>query len=47
MRDRVYVSSLREREIVASGRTPADRLLDLYHGAWGGDISRVYQDARF
>jgi len=35
------------REIVASGKTPAERLLDLYHGAWGGDISHAYRDARF
>jgi glutamate--cysteine ligase len=35
------------REIVARGKTPAEDLLDLYHGAWGGDISRVYQDVRF
>ena len=35
------------REIVAAGKTPAEQLLDLYHGAWGGDVSRVYQDARF
>ena len=31
------------REIVASGKVPAQRLLDLYHGEWGGDISRVYE----
>ena len=30
-------------EIVASGKVPAQRLLDSYHGEWGGDISRVYQ----
>jgi glutamate--cysteine ligase len=35
------------REIVQSGKTPAERLLDLYNGSWAGDISRVYQDARF
>ena len=35
------------REVVASGKTPAERLLDLYHGPWGGDIDRAYQDARF
>ncbi|MEJ2409094.1 MAG: glutamate--cysteine ligase [Novosphingobium sp.] len=29
-------------EIVASGKVPAERLLDLYHGEWSGDISRVY-----
>ena len=40
-----YLSPL--REIVASGKAPAERLLDLYHGPWGGDISRVNQDARF
>jgi len=35
------------REIVASGKTPADRLLELYHGEWGGDLSRIYENARF
>jgi glutamate--cysteine ligase len=30
------------REIVASGLTNADRLLGLYNGVWGGDVSRVY-----
>ncbi len=30
-------------EIVASGKVPAQRLLDSYHGEWGGDINRVYQ----
>ena len=35
------------REIVASGKTPAERLLDLYNGPWGGDITRVYDDSRF
>jgi len=29
------------------GKTRAERLLDLYHGAWAGDISRVYTDAAF
>ncbi|WP_067736567.1 glutamate--cysteine ligase [Novosphingobium naphthalenivorans] len=29
-------------EIVASGKVPAQHLLDLYHGEWGGDISRIY-----
>jgi len=29
-------------EIVAAGKVPAERLLDLYHGEWGGDVSRVY-----
>ena len=30
-------------EIVASGKVPAQVLLDRYHGEWGGDISRVYK----
>ncbi len=30
-------------EIVESGKVPAQRLLDLYHGEWGGDIKRVYE----
>ncbi|GMN02740.1 glutamate--cysteine ligase [Erythrobacter sp. MTPC3] len=30
-------------EIVISGKVPAQRLLDAYHGEWGGDISRVYK----
>ncbi|UAK23993.1 glutamate--cysteine ligase [Sphingomonas nostoxanthinifaciens] len=34
-------------EIVESGKVPAQRLLDLYHGAWGGDLSRVYETARY
>ena len=25
------------RDVVASGKTPADRLLDKFHGEWGGD----------
>lgn len=29
------------------GKTRAERLLDLYHGAWGGDISRVFTDAAY
>ncbi len=30
-------------ETVASGKVPAQLLLDKYHGEWGGDISRVYE----
>lgn len=33
------------KEIVESGKVPAQRLLDKYHGEWGGDISRVYEEA--
>ena len=35
------------REIVDSGLTPADRLLEAYHGRWGGDVARVYDEASF
>jgi len=31
-------------EIAKSGKVPAQRLLDKYHGEWGGDISRVYEE---
>jgi len=34
-------------EIVASGKTPAERLLDLYHGEWQGDLSRIYSEMSF
>jgi len=34
-------------EIVASGKVPAQRLLDKYHGAWGGDLSRIYAEESF
>ena len=32
-------------EIVASGKVPAQRLLDKFNGEWGGDVSRVYEDS--
>jgi len=35
------------REVVASGVTPADRLLAWYNGEWGGDVSRVYDELSF
>jgi glutamate--cysteine ligase len=37
----VYLSDL--EEIADSGLTRADRLLDLYHGAWQGDVNRVFE----
>jgi glutamate--cysteine ligase len=30
-------------EIAASGITPAERLLELYNGAWGGDASKAFE----
>ena len=38
-------SSIRSTKIVASGKVPAQRLLDAYHGEWNGDISRVYEQS--
>ena len=35
------------REVVSSGMTFADRLLERYHGEWGGDVSRVYDEYSF
>ncbi len=34
-------------DIVMRGKTQAERLLDLYNGAWGGDLNPIYADARF
>ncbi len=35
------------REIVRSGKVPAETLLDRYDGVWGGDLSQVYADESF
>ncbi|MBW6527348.1 glutamate--cysteine ligase [Sphingomonas sp. RHCKR7] len=35
------------REIVRGGKVPAEQLLERYHGAWGGDVSRVYAEASY
>ncbi|HEY0271255.1 MAG TPA: glutamate--cysteine ligase [Sphingomonas sp.] len=35
------------REIVASGKTSAELLLDRYNGAWAGDIGRIYDEMSF
>jgi glutamate--cysteine ligase len=35
------------RDVVASGKTFADRLLDRYHGEWNGDVDRVYDEYSF
>ena len=34
-------------DIVASGKVPAQRLLDRYHGEWGGDLSNIYKEMSF
>jgi glutamate--cysteine ligase len=35
------------REVVATGMTPADRLLDKFANEWNGDVSRVYDEMSF
>ena len=35
------------REIVRTGKVPAQVMLDRYHGVWGGDLSKVYDDYSF
>jgi glutamate--cysteine ligase len=32
------------KESVASGQSPADELLERYHGDWDGDLSRIYAE---
>ena len=34
-------------DVVSSGMTPADRLLDKYRNEWGGDVSRIYEEFSF
>lgn len=41
--ERVHLGLL--EEIVASGKTQADRLLDAWHGDWAGDLDRVFDAA--
>jgi glutamate--cysteine ligase len=38
----VYLGML--EQIASSGRTPADVLLEKYHGAWKGDVTRVFEE---
>ena len=40
--ERGYLSEL--EDIADSGITPAERLLELYHGDWQGDVERIYRD---
>ena len=35
------------RDIVKRGKSPAAQLLDKYHGEWGGDVSRIYEEMSF
>ena len=35
------------REVIATGQTPAERLLARYNGEWGGDLRRIYDEMSF
>src|SRR3954449_10978907 len=35
------------RDVIATGMTPADRLLARYNGEWQGDVSRIYDEFSF
>ncbi len=35
------------RDVVATGMTPADRLLHKYENEWGGDVSHIYEEFSF
>ncbi|MES2136412.1 MAG: glutamate--cysteine ligase [Pseudomonadota bacterium] len=35
------------RDVVATGMTPADRLLAKYENEWDGDVSRIYEEFSF
>ena len=35
------------KAMVATGITPADRLLARYHGEWQGDLSHIYEEFSF
>jgi glutamate--cysteine ligase len=35
------------QEIAETGVTPAERLLELYHGPWGGDVRRAFDELAY
>ncbi len=43
--ERGYLSEL--EDIADTGVTPAERLLELYHGDWQGDVGRIYRDCAY
>jgi glutamate--cysteine ligase len=43
--ERLYLSPL--HHIVAGGPTQAEHWLARYHGAWGGDVRRIFDEAAF
>jgi glutamate--cysteine ligase len=43
--ERLYLSEL--EDIADSGITPAEHLLELYHGEWQGDAARVFEHCAY
>ena len=35
------------KESLETGKTPADDLLEKYHGEWGGDLTRIYEENKY
>ena len=35
------------QEVLASGKTPAEKMLDRYNGEWVGDLTRIFDDYAF
>jgi glutamate--cysteine ligase len=35
------------QEIVARGITPAEELLEKFHGAWNGSVAPIYQEEAY
>jgi glutamate--cysteine ligase len=56
LKDRAFLNSAGDnesgfldplREIVVSGKTPADLLLERYHGEWQGEVAHIYGEQSF
>jgi glutamate--cysteine ligase len=43
--ERVYLGPL--HHIAAGGPTQAEHWLDRYHGAWNGDVTKIFVEAAF
>ncbi|MEM8796854.1 MAG: glutamate--cysteine ligase, partial [Pseudomonadota bacterium] len=35
------------QETLASGKTPAEKMLDRYHGSWDKNLSEIFKDYAF
>ncbi|MFQ5534049.1 MAG: glutamate--cysteine ligase [Sphingomonadales bacterium] len=43
--ERGYLQAL--HEIAETGRTPAEEILELYHGPWNGKLARMYEECAY